>query len=357
MLSRAIKRAFLPVIGIMGVIVFTSCLPPLGRSCVNNKPLRTLNAHGLEVTAVAFSPNGKILASGGQSDKVVIVREGSVIRKLQDTDYTVKLWSTSTWRPLHILHHVELIDCLAFSPSGEFLAVGVGGIDTGTVKVWRTATAQLAHSLRIYTHSPLPGVNAIVFSPDGKWLATGSADSKVRLWSTTTWRPLRIISLSGVATSISFSPDGKLLATASWDHAIRIWSTTISKEVKLLQQPYSRQLSDITTVVTFSPDGKMLATATDNQPVKLWNAATGKEVNVFRGHSDSISAVTFSPDGKTLATASLDTTVKLWSVTTGRELLTLKGHTAPVYSVDFSPDGKTLATASRDGTVKIWNVL
>ncbi|MEH2074645.1 MAG: AAA-like domain-containing protein, partial [Nostoc sp.] len=155
---------------------------------------------------------------------------------------------------------------------------------------------------------------------------------------------------SSSVNSVVFSPDGKILASASDDNTIKLWNRDTGKEISTLSGHSSPVFS-----VVFSPDGKTLASASDDKTIKLWNRDTGKEISTLSGHSSLVSSVVFSPDGKTLASASRDKTIKLWNRDTGKEISTLSGHSSLVSSVVFSPDGKTLASASRDKTIKLWN--
>ncbi|MHC5716636.1 MAG: AAA-like domain-containing protein [Nostoc sp.] len=156
---------------------------------------------------------------------------------------------------------------------------------------------------------------------------------------------------SNSVISVVFSPDGKTLASASWDKTIKLWNRDTGKVISTLTGH-----SDTVNSVVFSPDGKTLASASWDNTIKLWNRDTGKEISTLTGHSDSVISVVFSPDGKTLASASADKTIKLWNRDTGKEISTLTGHSDSVISVVFSPDGKTLASASADKTIKLWNL-
>ena len=147
---------------------------------------------------------------------------------------------------------------------------------------------------------------------------------------------------------VSFSPDGKTIASASADKTVKLWNAE-GKELKTLKG-HTAEVNG----VSFSPDSKTIVSASWDNTVKLWNA-DGKELKTLKGHTAAVYGVSFSPDGKTIASASEDKTVKLWNAA-GKELKTLKGHTAAVYGVSFSPDGKTIASASLDNTVKLWNL-
>ncbi|QHG16228.1 AAA-like domain-containing protein [Nostoc sp. ATCC 53789] len=151
--------------------------------------------------------------------------------------------------------------------------------------------------------------------------------------------------------SVVFSPDGKTLASASWDNTIKLWNRETGKEITTLTG-YGNWANS----VVFSPDGKTLASASRDNTIKLWNRETGKEITTLTGHIAEVKSVAFSPDGKTLASASADHTIKLWNLDTGKEITTLTGHSDIVFSVVFSPDGKTLASGGQDNTIILWNL-
>ena len=149
----------------------------------------------------------------------------------------------------------------------------------------------------------------------------------------------------------AFSPDGKRLATASADQTAKVWDAESGKELLTLRG-HAGPVYD----VAFSPDGKRLATAGTDHTVKLWEAESGTELLTLRGHAYAVKGVAFSPDGKRLATAGEDQTAKLWESDGGQELLTLRGHGGPLLGVAFSSDGKRLASASYDGSVQVYEI-
>jgi WD40 repeat protein len=288
--------------------------------------LRTLKGHSGSVNSVAFSPDGKTLASGGG-------------------DNTVKLWEVSTGTELRTLKgHSGAVFSVAFSPDRKTLASGGGD---NTVKLWEVATGTELRTLKGHSLS----IFSVAFSPDGNTLASGSWDKTVKLWDVSTGEELRTLKgHSDSVGSVTFSPDGKTVASGGEDHTIKLWDVTSGTELRTLTGHFSVVFS-----VAFSPDGKTLASGSGDKTVKLWEVSTGTELRTLKGHSGWVDSVAFSPDGKTLASGSDDQTIKLWEVSTGTELRTLKGHSNSVVSVAFSPDGKTLASGSVD-TVKLWDV-
>jgi roadblock/LC7 domain-containing protein len=156
---------------------------------------------------------------------------------------------------------------------------------------------------------------------------------------------------SGGVNAVVFSPDGKLVVSASGDGTVRLWKAATGAALQTTEGH-----SGGVNAVAFSPDGKLVVSASGDGAVKLWGAATGAVLQTLKAHSHSVNAVAFSPDGKLVASASDDRTVKLWEAATGAALQTLEGHSHSARAVAFSPDGKLVASASDDGTVRSWAV-
>ena len=297
----------------------------------------TMTADSSFVVAVAFSPDGKTLATASD-------------------DGTARLWNVSTHRQIGAPMTVDnkYVNAVAFSPDGKTLATGS---DDGTARLWDVSTHRQIGAPMTADSS---FVVAVAFSPDGKTLATGSWDGTARLWNVSTHRQIGapMTADSSFVDSVAFSPDGKTLATGSWDDTARLWNVSTHRQIGA---PMTVGKTAV-LAVAFSPDGKTLAIAVENKATAwLWDVATQQEVESLSFSNTAVLAVAFSPNGKTLATGSADYSgagiAQLWDVTTQRQIgAPMTADSSLVVAVAFSPDGKILATAGQDDKARLWDV-
>ena len=286
---------------------------------------------GASVYTVAFSPDGKFLASGGDDNAVI-------------------LWNVVDENEREaFIEHSKAVTSVAFSPDGKLLASA--SLD-GYVRLWHVSSEGRRISLR---HGD--SVESVAFSSDGKTLVSGGGDQEgsVILWDVPQKRDIATFSGHGsIVESVVFSPDGQILASASRDNTIKLWDIVGRRMRKTLSGH-----SSVVHAVAFSPDGETLASSSRDNTIKLWKVSSGENLATFEIQNNLYvyaEAIAFSLDGKLLASACVDYTVKLWDVVNHREAATLTGHHGGVTSVAFSPDGRTLASGSRDRTVLLWDL-
>ncbi|KAJ6094247.1 G-protein beta WD- 40 repeats containing protein [Penicillium canescens] len=288
--------------------------------------IQTLRTHSNWVTGVAFSPDGKQIASGSY-------------------DHTIKLWDTAMGDVQETLEgHSDRVTTVAFSPNGKQIASGSGD---HTIRLWDAETGDLQKTLEGHSN----WVTAVVFSPDGKQIVSGSHDHTIKLWDAKTGDVQKTLEgHSDRVTTVAFSPNGKQIASGSGDHTIKLWDVETGDLQKTLECH-----SNWVTAMTFSPDGRQIASDSHGYTVKIWDTTTGDVQKTLEGHSGRVTTVAFSPDGKQVVSGSHDHTIKLWDTTTDDVQKTLEGHSDLVTTVAFSPDGKQIASGSYDHTVKVWD--
>jgi WD40 repeat protein len=206
-------------------------------------------------------------------------------------------------------------------------------------------------------------VSSIDFSPDGKYLASGSSDKNIKIWEVETGREIRTFVANDMVDSVTFSRDGRSLLSLESKGVAKLWDVKTGKEIRTLRDGGK---SLVAGAVALSPDGAFLAAACseDSHTIRLLDVKTGRRIKTFTGHTSGVNTIAFSPDGKYLASGSettkldkaqKDNTVRLWNVKSGKEIHRFAGHTEGVSKVVFSPDGKSVASIGEDRNIFFWD--
>jgi len=294
------------------------------------KEIYSMVSHSL-VTTVAFSPNGKLFATGSM-------------------DETIKIWEVATGKELYSLgEFAQRIHSISFSPNGKLVVTGSAMFkdpNHNTANIWEIATGKKLHLLKGHSSS----IFSVAFSHDSKLVVTGSHDNTTKIWEVATGSILQSLNERNKSiSSVAFSPDGRLVVSGS-EFGITIWDVVTGEKL------HDFSLKGNESPISFSPDVKYIASSSSYHDIKLWKVSNGQLLNTLEGHTDNISSLSFSQNSEHLASGSWDNTIKIWKVSNGQLLNILEGHTNWITSVAFSPDGKLIATGSLDNTVKIWDV-
>jgi WD40 repeat protein len=297
----------------------------------------SLPGHTDEAWAVAFSPDGRFLATGSDDT---------------DEKQTIKLWDPATGQFIRGWFAGEgTVASLSFSRDGKRLA-SAHLSQKENVRVWDVKSGELVVGLPC---RPGPSY-AVAFSPVDSILASGQNDPSdrehgvVRLWDSDRWKPLgelKVTGQGGGIEALDFSPDGLTIAAAGYEGVTRLWRVSTGESIATLSGSPS-------SAVAFAPDGASLATADSAGKVVVWEADTKSRRLVLPVADDKLLTIVYSPNGGILAAAGMARKIYLWDALTGQELLTLEGHKTQINGLAFSPDGSLLASCSHDGAVKLW---
>ncbi len=299
-------------------------------------PLNTiLTGHNGAVQDVEYSPNGQLLASGGD-------------------DNTIILWDTNTLQRvgLPFYGHEAGITGLAFSPDGNRLA---SSSRDASVIIWDMTTGLPVQRLSGHQNWVL----SVVYSPNGQMIASAGGDGRVVLWDANNGTALRTLEgHTDSVFSVAFSPDGQTLASGSGDGQVILWNVEDGLEIQRLAAHQSAVFN-----VAFSPDGQTLASGGGDNVAIVWGidlsarGAAVQPIYTLIGPTRAILGLSYSPDSSTLAVGTAENVVMLWDLATAQRIGdALTGYNDWVYSVSFSPSGNRLASGSSDGSVVLWDI-
>ena len=256
-----------------------------------------------------------------------------------------------SWRCVNTLAEAGVVNALAISPNGR--AIATGGADK-TVRLWDLTTGELIYAFAQYIPLISPGhrdaVTAVLFGLDGRTLFSGGADGAVKWWDLANYRLISTLPEKGwVTAAIALSPNGDMLVSAGGEGKIKLWDLpTLTVQATLIHH------QDWVSAIAFSPDGKTLFSSSWDKTICFWGLPSGRLLNTFTAHDDRVSCLLAHPDGQSLISGGWDGAVKIWSLKDNLRYRTLTWHQDRVSAIALSPDGKTLATGSEDSTLDLW---
>lgn len=309
--------------------------------------------------SVKFIPNAP-----AQTHSIVSLKSGNQLENIAKETREKRIQNTNRLRG-----HSAPVKAIAIGPKGYILASGSAD---SSIRLWNLKTGQLLH--RFLAHRDT--VNTIAINPNGHRLVSGSLDRTILAWNLNSRTMAdRFFSHSGSpyshrcggVYSVAYSPDGRIIASGSEDRSLKVWNQRNGELLYSLCEHFGEVLCvtftppepDLVSLMKNSdshPQSSLFASSGTDGLIKIWQFGRLKSLHTLQGHSDAVYSLAFSRDRKMLVSGSGDRTIKLWNFYTGETLNTLKGHDDEVVSIAISPDGQFLASASRDGTVKLWDI-
>ena len=295
--------------------------------------LETLAGHSNRVERVAWSPNGDIVASSS-------------------IDHTILLWDVKNHRyRARLMGHTGDVYELSFTPDSRIL---LSGSRDGTLRVWDVLSEQCVRIIHGYAAS----IYDVDWSPGGKKLVSGGIDMVVTLWDVVDRKPIQVLQEhTGVVCSVGWNPDGRWLASSESEHTIRLWDLETDSDVQYLRQP--DRGGNYMYNLAWSPNEQYLASGTHRQGVTIWNILTGETGWIGRQSATWFPVLAWSPDGVHLAGGGDDGTIYVWNAERDSLVARLSGHHSRVKSLAWSLDGERLASGARgskDGELFLWDV-
>ena len=340
----------------------------------SGKALRTLKGHQDQVACLAFHPDGTRLATSDLVNKTKIwsvnqnqeasqldqgdsqfvcaaaAADGRRLASVSD-DGQVTIWDTATGQQLETRGWRGDVQCLAFSPDGDFLAGGQQKIIT------IRDSSNLNSKLKLIGHTA--PVTRVAYNPDGTKLISSSKDGTIRIWRTSDGKSLRTISEhTDVVFDVGFSPDGNRIVSSSSDKSVRIWDVETGVETCAFLAPKSDGSSSLSgaRASVYSPNGRWVACGYRDGRIIVWEIESRKIVWDVKGHNLGVRRLAFSPNGTRLASAGSAGglgVAKLWDAATGEAVLKLSASTKEIHDIFFSPDGHQLIVVEDKGKLHI----
>jgi len=310
----------------------TTCSIRVSEAVTGKEVINILNVHKDWVNAIDMTSDGGFIVTGSE-------------------DGTACIWETATGANIACMSHSSAVSIVKFSPDGKYVGSVEGREIDVVTHVWDSTTGYEVSKM------PMDGnVLSIAFNSASTQLATG-AFGDIKIWDVASGELISTMShelIQGEVVfqpqivSVAFSPDGKYILSGSWDTTARVWDIATHQEV-------ARMAHDARIrTVAFSPVPNVAASASEDGVIRVWDISSGKEISRMV-HNGIVDKVTFSPDGNYILSQSLDNTARVWDAATGMEVARMT-HEGSVGNAAFSPDGKYVVSTGGEGTVRVWKI-
>jgi len=289
--------------------------------------ISTLKGHSSWVLALAASPDGQTLVSGGLDDRIIVwdLLSG-------DADKVLK-------------GHTKPINGLAITSNGKTV---VSCSDDISIKFWQLSTGNLERSLSAHTRD----INSIVVSPDGQFLVSGAEDRTLCVWNINSGALLRSYpEVSAMVRSVAISANAQIVGCGGLDNKVRVWNFNTTQLLHCFSGHNNSVLS-----VALTQSGRYVVSGSKDRTIKIWNTQSGELVQTLIGHLDVVNSVAITPDGHYLISGSGDKTIRIWHFASGEPIVTIRGHKSAVNAIVVSPNQKWFASASSDNSIKVWKL-
>lgn len=307
------------------------------------KVIKTFNGHTEAVTSVTFSPDGKTILSGSadKTMKLFDIKDGySTLTADKNGNLVAAEKGIKTYS-----NHRKIVTSVCFSPNGKFI---LSGSDDGTIVLMKTSSGSIEHTFTILYNE----IKSVFFSPDGNSIIAGGSKGIIKIWDVKSGKERRSFTgATGSITSLCFSPSAKYILSGSSDNTIILWDVSVGERIKTVKVH-----SGSVNSVAFSPDERFFCSGSDDRSIIIWETQSCEIVHVLQGYNIGIQSMDISADGKLLLTGSGNGNLNIWDVTIGKIIKSIHAHDKPILSVAFSKDNKYILSGSRDQTVKLWDV-
>jgi WD40 repeat protein/serine/threonine protein kinase len=290
--------------------------------------LRTLQGHEGYVRAVAITPDGQQIVSGGY-------------------DNTLRVWDLASGKCLHTLEgHIEDVTIVAITQDGRQV---VSGSFDNMLRVWDLESGECLRILKGHAK----GVSAVAILPDGRQVVSGSLDNTLRVWNLVSGECLRTLEgHTGGVTVVATSPDGQQVVSGSADKTLRVWDLESGECLRTLGGH-----TFWVNAVAISPNGRQVVSGSYDNTLRVWDLASGECLRTLEGHTSFVQVVLITLDGRYVVSGSADNTLRVWDLASGECLHTLEGHTSWVKAVAITPDRRQVVSGSSDNTLRVWDLV